>query len=101
MYCCFTKKDHENASALVESNITPHLQLLDIRMLKNKCNNLQLCFQSFQLLRVFINIRENFRQRPSKKTLAKRLRVQREIEALKSMRAPEYSLAGLRPLNRD
>ena len=101
MSCCFTKKNREDASALAANDKTPHLQLLDIRAWKNKCNGLELILRKFKLMRTFSKMRESFQERPSKKTLAKRLRVQREIEALKNMRATGGSLAGLRPLNRD
>ena len=101
MSCCFVKKDREDASALAAGDGTPHLQLMDIRTWRDTCNGLQLFLRSFQLMRAFSNMRENFQERPAKKTLAKRLRVQREIEALKCMRATGGSLAGLRPLNRD
>lgn len=101
MSCCFIKKDREDASSLATGDGIPHLQLMDIRTWKDKCSGLQLCLQNFQVLRAFSNMRENFQERPSKKTLAKRLRVQREIEALKRMRATGGPLAGLRPLNRD
>lgn len=101
MSCCFIKKDRENASALAVNDGIRNLQLMDIRLWRNKCNNLQLSLQRFQVMRAFSNVRENFRERPTKKLLAKRLRVKREIEALKQMRATGGSLAGLRPLNRD
>ena len=101
MSCCFIKKDREDASALADGDGTPHLQLMDIRTWRDKCNGLQLVLRRFKLMRTFSNMRENFQKRPSKKTLAKRLRVQREIEALKNMRATRGSLAGLRPLNQD
>ena len=101
MSCCFVKKDRENASALAANDGICNLQLLDIRAWRDKCNGLQLCLQSFQVLRAFSNIRDNFQEMPTKKVLAKRLRVQREIEALRHMQTTRYSLAGLRPLNRD
>ena len=101
MSCCFIKKDREDALALATGDGTPHLQLMDIRTWRDKCNSLQLVLQKFKLMRAFSNMHENFQKRPSRKTLAKRLRVQREIEALKNMRATGGSLAGLRPLNQD
>lgn len=101
MSCCFIKKDRENASALANVNEIRNLQLMDIRAWRYKCIDLQLCLQRFQLLRAFSNICDNFQKRPTKKVLAKRLRVQREIEALRNMRATKDTLAGLRPLNQD
>lgn len=100
MSCCFIKKDRENIPPLAANDRIRNLQLMDIRVWRNKCYDLQLSLHSFQVMRAFSKIRDNFQERPTKKVLAKRLRVQREIEALKHMRATGESLAGLRPLNR-
>lgn len=101
MSCCFIKKDRENASALAANGGIRNLQLMDICTWRYMCYGLQICLHRFQVLRAFSNIRKNFQDMPTKKVLAKRLRVQREIEALKNMQTTGYTLAGLRPLNRD
>jgi len=101
MSCCFVKKDREDTLVLAAGDDTPHLQLMDIRTWRDKCNGLQHSLQRFQVLRAFDNMRKNFKDRPTKKVLAKRLRVKREIEVLRHMRTTGGSLAGLRPLNRD
>ena len=102
MSCCFPrKKDRSDPHTLASEDLTPHLQLIDIRSWKNKCGNLESIFKLFVTLRAFNNMRQNFITRPKYKrtTLAKRNRIQREIQALQDMKSTKYPQAYQQPLN--
>ena len=105
MSCCFPQKDRIDPHTLASEDLTPPLQLIDIRSLENTCSNLQTILIKFLIFRTFNNMCRNFLTRPRKNkrtralTITKRNRIQREIQALQDMNSTKYPRAGLQPLN--